>query len=92
LEIAGADAPISAGGFMNILAAIKREERKPEKQLGKLNHQLSSVRAAAKALGGSTEREVVGLKKRVLSTGGRAAIAKALHLQLGLERSNSATT
>jgi len=35
---------------MNILAAIKREERKLEKQLGKLNHQLSGVRAAAKAL------------------------------------------
>ena len=62
---------------MNILAAIKREERKLEKQLGKLNSQLSGVRAAAKALGGSAEREVVGVKKRVLSAAGRAAIAKA---------------
>ena len=62
---------------MNILAAIKREERKLEKQLGKLNHQLSGVRAAAKALGGSAEREVVRVKKRVLSAAGRAAIAKA---------------
>jgi hypothetical protein len=62
---------------MNILAAIKREERKLEKQLHKLNHQLSSVRAAAKALGDSAEREVVGVKKRVLSAAGRAAIAKA---------------
>jgi len=35
---------------MDILVAIKREERKLEKQLGKLNHQLSGVRAAAKAL------------------------------------------
>jgi len=34
---------------MNILAAIKREEKKLEKQLGKLQHQLSGVRAAAKA-------------------------------------------
>jgi hypothetical protein len=42
---------------MDILAAIKREERKLEKQLGKLNHQLSGVRVAAKALGGSAERE-----------------------------------
>jgi hypothetical protein len=33
---------------MNILAAIKREERKLEKQLGKLNHQLSGVRAAVR--------------------------------------------
>ncbi len=62
---------------MNILAAIKREERKLEKQLSKLNSQLSGVRAAAKALGHSTERQVVGAKKRVLSAAGRAAIAKA---------------
>jgi hypothetical protein len=62
---------------MNIHAAIKREERKLEKQLAKLNHQLSGVRAAAKALGGSAEREVVSVKKRVLSAAGRAAIAKA---------------
>jgi hypothetical protein len=62
---------------MDILAAIKREERKLEKQLGKLNRQLNGVRAAAKALGHSTEREVVGAKKRVLSAAGRAAIAKA---------------
>jgi hypothetical protein len=62
---------------MNIVAAIKREERKLEKQLGKLNSQLSGVRAAAKALGGSVEREVVGVKKRVLSAAGRAAMVKA---------------
>jgi hypothetical protein len=62
---------------MNILAAIKREERKLEKQLGKLNHQLNGVRAAAKALGGSAEREIIGVKKRVLSAAGRAAIARA---------------
>ena len=36
---------------MNILAAIKREERKLEKQLGKLQKQLDGVRAAGKALG-----------------------------------------
>jgi hypothetical protein len=62
---------------MDIRAAIKREERKLEKQLGKLQHQLSGVRAAAKALGHSAEREVVGAKKRVLSAAGRAAIVKA---------------
>jgi hypothetical protein len=62
---------------MDILAAIKREEKKLEKQLGKLNHQLNGVRAPAKALGGSVEREVVGVKKRVLSAAGRAAIARA---------------
>jgi hypothetical protein len=62
---------------MNILAAIKREERKLEKHLGELQHQLDLVRGAAKALGHSVEREVVGMKKRVLSAAGRAAIAKA---------------
>jgi hypothetical protein len=36
---------------MNILAAIKRKEKKLEKQLGKPNHQLSGVRAAAKSRG-----------------------------------------
>ena len=39
---------------MDILAAIKREERKIETQLGKLQHQLTGIRAAAKALGDST--------------------------------------
>jgi hypothetical protein len=62
---------------MDLLAAIKREQRKLEKQLGKLNHQLSGLRAAAKALGHSAEREAVGVKKRVLSAAGRAAIVKA---------------
>jgi hypothetical protein len=61
---------------MDILAAIKREERKLEKQLSKLNRQLNGVRAAAKALGHSAEREVVGAKKRVLSAAGRAAIIR----------------
>jgi hypothetical protein len=62
---------------MDILAAIKREERKLEKQLFKLQHRLDGVRGAAKALGHSAEREVVGVKKRVLSAAGRAAIVKA---------------
>ena len=62
---------------MNILAAIKREERKLEKELGKLQHRLSGVRAAAKALGDSTNRELTRVKKRVLSAAGRAKIAKA---------------
>ena len=62
---------------MDILAAIKREERKLEKQVGKLSHQLSGIRAAVKALGDSAERDVVGVKKRVLSAAGRAAIVKA---------------
>lgn len=62
---------------MDILAAIKREERKLEKQLGKLQHQLTGIRAAAKALGDSTAREVATVKKRVMSAAARAKISKA---------------
>jgi len=62
---------------MDILAAIKREERKLEKQLGKVQRQLNGVRAAAKALGDSAKQEVTSVKKRVLSAAGIAKIAKA---------------
>ena len=62
---------------MDILAAIKREERKLEKQLGRLQHQLNGVRAAAKALGDSTSRELKGAKKRVMSAAARAKIGRA---------------
>jgi hypothetical protein len=63
--------------LMIILAAIKREERKLEKQLSKLQHRLNGVRSAASALGGSASRELTGVKKRVLSAAGRAKIAAA---------------
>jgi hypothetical protein len=36
-----------------------------------------AYKRAAKALGHSAEREVVGVKKRVLSAAGRAAIVEA---------------
>jgi hypothetical protein len=62
---------------MDILAAIKREEKKLEKQLHKLQHQLNGIRAAAKALGDSTNRELNTVKKRVLSAAARAKIGKA---------------
>jgi hypothetical protein len=65
------------GGFMDILAAIKREERKIEKNLGKLQHELKRVRAAAKALGHSTSKELKVVKKRVLSAAARARIGRA---------------
>ncbi len=52
---------------MDLLAAIKREERKLEKELSKLQHQLSGVRAAA----------VTQVKKRVMSAAARAKISKA---------------
>ena len=62
---------------MGILAAIKREERKLEKQLGKLQHKLTGVRAAAKALGDTTSKELKVVKKRVMSAAARAKIGKA---------------
>jgi len=62
---------------MDLLAAIKREERKLEKELTKLQGKLSGVRAAAKALGSSASREVTQVKKRVLSAVARAKISKA---------------
>jgi hypothetical protein len=62
---------------MDILAAIKREERKLEKKLHKLQHELNGVRAAAKALGDSTSKKIKVVKKRVMSAAARAKIGKA---------------
>jgi hypothetical protein len=62
---------------MDILAAIKREEKRLEKQLVKVQHQLNGIRAAAKALGDSTNRELNTVKKRVMSAAARAKISKA---------------
>jgi hypothetical protein len=62
---------------MDLLAAIKREERKLEKELGNLRHRLNGIRAAAKALGDKTVREVTEVKKRVMSAAARAKISKA---------------
>jgi hypothetical protein len=66
---------------MDLLAAIKREERKLEKELSKLQGKLSGVRAAAKALGDTTVREVTQVKKRVLSAAARAKISRATKLR-----------
>jgi hypothetical protein len=62
---------------MSVLTAIRREKKKIKKQLAKLQNQLSGLEAAAKALGDATGKEIKGVKKRVLSAAGRAAIAKA---------------
>ena len=59
---------------MNILATTKREERKLEKQLGKLQHQFCALRAASKALGRSASNELTGVKKRVMSATARATL------------------
>jgi hypothetical protein len=62
---------------MDLLAAIKREERKLEKELGKLQGKLSGLRAAAKALSDSAVREVTEVKKRVLSDTAKLKISQA---------------
>jgi hypothetical protein len=62
---------------MDLLAAIKREERKLEKELGNLHHRLNGIRAAAKALGSKANREVAQVKKHVMSAAARAKISKA---------------
>jgi len=62
---------------MNLLAGIKREERKLEKQLGKLRQELDGIRAAAQALGRSTSDGLNSAKKRVLSAAARKKISKA---------------
>jgi hypothetical protein len=62
---------------MDILAAIGREQRTLEKQLGKLQRQMHGLKAAALALGGSASDEFGRAQKRVLSAAGRARISAA---------------
>jgi hypothetical protein len=62
---------------MNILGAIRREERKLQRQAVKLQRQLGGLKAAAKALGSSASNEVGKARKRVLSAAGRAKISAA---------------
>jgi hypothetical protein len=62
---------------MTILATIRREERKLEKELKHLQKRLDGIRSAAKALGLPTGREVKAVRKHVLSVAGRAKIAAA---------------
>jgi hypothetical protein len=67
------------GGFMNILAALRKAEAKLQKQADKARQQLDAVRAAMKIL----SREVasggkpIGRKKRVMSAAARGKISKA---------------
>jgi hypothetical protein len=62
---------------MDLLAAIRREERKLEKELSKLQNKLSGFRDAARALGSKASREITQVKKRVMSAAARAKIGKA---------------
>ena len=62
---------------MDLLAAIKREERKLEKELGNLQRRLNGIRGAVKALGNTANREIAQVKKHVMSAAARAKISKA---------------
>jgi hypothetical protein len=62
---------------MSLLAAIRREEQKLEKELGKLQHQLNGVKAAAKALGHSAGDGLSSAKKRVMSAAVKAKISRS---------------
>jgi hypothetical protein len=62
---------------MDILSAIKREERKLEKQLASIQHKLKGIKAAAEAMGRSADKKVTKSTKRVLSAAARAKIGNA---------------
>jgi hypothetical protein len=73
------------GGFMDILAALRREESKFAKQVHDAQQQLDAVREAIKLLtgGGKLRSKSVATtgkakgKKRVISAAGKKAISKA---------------
>jgi len=72
-----------AGGFMDILVALRQEEAKWKKQATTALQQLDTVRAAMKLLGGmnsSGKTKTAGKKKRkknAMSAATKAKIAKA---------------
>jgi peptidoglycan hydrolase CwlO-like protein len=64
---------------MDILAALRQEEAKLEKQADVVQQQLDTVRAAMKILGRevASSGKPIGRKKRVMSAAARAKISKA---------------
>jgi hypothetical protein len=68
---------------MDILAALRREEVKFEKQVDDAQQQLDTVRKAIKLLSGGKRSKSVATagkakgKKRVISAAGKKAISKA---------------
>ena len=73
----GLSVRLSSEDSVNILGAIRREEKKVKKQLAKLQHDLIGLQSAAKALGKSANRDFTTAKKHVLSAPARAKISKA---------------
>ncbi len=65
---------------MDILAALKQEEAKLQKQADVVQQQVDTVRAAIKILGrgvAASNGEPKGKKKKVMSAAARAKISKA---------------
>ncbi len=64
---------------MDILAALRQEETKLQKQADAAKQQLDTVRAAIKILGRgvASNSESIGRKRRVMSAAARAKISKA---------------
>ena len=68
---------------MDILAALRQEEAKLEKQVNVAQQQLDAVRGAMKILGRgvasneASSRKTSGGKKRVMSAAARAKMSKA---------------
>lgn len=63
---------------MDILAALKSEEAKFEKQMNSARQQLDTIRATIKAwVGVNGSGKATGGKRRVMSAAARARISKA---------------
>jgi hypothetical protein len=77
---------------VDILAAIRREQRTLEKQVGKLQRQMHGLKAAAKALGGSATDGLGKVQKRVLSAAARAKISAAAKRRWAKVKAGSSRT
>jgi hypothetical protein len=75
---------------MDILTALRREERKIEKELGRLQNRLQGVRAAANALRDPEGLEFAMGKKRVMSAAGRARVGEASRARWARVRAEAA--
>jgi prophage DNA circulation protein len=62
---------------MNVLQEIRRQQRKVEKQVGRLQAKLEGLRAAARVLGNSASDGLARTEKKVISAAARAKMSRA---------------
>ena len=62
---------------MDILGVVRREQRKLEKQVSRLQRELDRLNAAAKALGSAASDGFGRAERRVLSAAARAKISRS---------------